>query len=200
MNKKIIVSVLLIVILFVSAIAGTLLYYNGVVKEKNSKIALLNDEIANLNSQISNLKSQIKNLTTANLVTALGIKDIQYGLPVKPKAEFEFDGTSVKTFYYLYIWGSVSNTGVSVAYNSGLKVVAYDAQGTLEINMTVPLDGGMFGADDQTKSLLSEDYGDYLIQRVNLGSNQTVTAVISIFHEGTLSGNWTVTPVWTNSP
>jgi hypothetical protein len=200
MNKKIIsISFFLVVILFVSVIAGTIAHYNGVVSDRNSKIALLNNQIANLNSQISNLKGQIKDLTTANIVTALGIKDIQYGLPVKPKAEFEFDGTSVKTFYYLYIWGSVSNTGVGIAYNSGLKVVAYDAQGTLEINMTVPLDGGMFGADDQTKSLLSEDYGNYPTQLVNLDSNQTVVTVISIFHEGVVT-NWTVTPVWTNSP
>ena len=199
MNKKISVSILLVAILFVSSIAGTLLYCYCVVNQKNSKIGLLNDEIANLNSQISNLKSQIKNLTTANLVTALEVKDIQYGLPVKPKTEFEFDGTSVKTFYYLYIWGSVNNTGVDVAHSSGLKVLAYDAQGTLEINMTVPLDGGMFGADDQTKSLLSEDYGDYPTQLLNLNSNQTVAVSMSIFHEGVVA-NWTVTPVWTNVP
>lgn len=199
MNNKITAtSFFLAIILFVSVLAGTVAYYNGVVSDRNSKIALLTTQIAILSSQISDLKGQIKNLTTANLVTALGTKDIQYGLPIKPKAEFEFDGTSVKTFYYLYIVGSVSNTGVGTAYNSGLRVVAYDAQGTLEINRTIPLDSGIFGADDQTKSLLLEDYGDYPTQLVTLESNQTVVVSISIFHEGIVT-NWTVTPVWANS-
>jgi hypothetical protein len=178
-NKKITaISFFLVVILFVSAIAGTIVYYKG----KISEITLLKDEIANLNSQISNLKSQVRNLTSPNLVTALGIKDIQYGL-----------------LYYLYIKGSMTNTGVGIAYNTGLRVVAYDAQGTLEINMTVPLDGGIFGADNQTKSFVSEYYGNYPSQLVDLYSNQTDVAAISIFHEGVVS-NWTVIPVWTNNP
>jgi cell division protein FtsL len=56
MNKKIVaLSFLIIAILFVSAIAGTILYYNGVVNDKNSHIASLNNQMGNLNSQISNL-------------------------------------------------------------------------------------------------------------------------------------------------
>jgi hypothetical protein len=77
-------------------------------------------------------------------------------------------------------------------------VVAYDAQGTLEINMTVPFEGGIFGADNQTKSFVSEYYGNYPTQLVELYTNQTVESVTSIYHEGIVS-NWTVTPVWTNT-
>jgi outer membrane murein-binding lipoprotein Lpp len=87
MDNKIIASILLAAILFVTVIAGAVVYYNG--------------KISNLNSQISNLNGQVRNLTSPNLVTALGIKDIQYGL-----------------LYYLYIKGSLSNIGVGTAYNS----------------------------------------------------------------------------------
>jgi hypothetical protein len=62
MNKKIIAITILIAILFVSAIAGTIFYYNGVATDRNSKIASLNNQIAKLNSKISNLTAQINNL------------------------------------------------------------------------------------------------------------------------------------------
>ena len=64
MNKKIIIAIsVLIAILFVSAIAGTIVYYNGVVNDKNSHIASLNNQMGNLNSQISNLTAQVSLLT-----------------------------------------------------------------------------------------------------------------------------------------
>ena len=67
--------------------------------------------------------------------------------------------------------------------------------GTLEINMTVPLGGGMFGTD------AAVEVGHYIdsLQLGPLYSGQTDTIAIAIYHEGTVS-NWTVTPVWTNSP
>ncbi len=55
MNKKIIASFLLVVILFVSAIAGTIVYYNN-------KISTLNSQISDLTGQVSNLS----NMTQAN--------------------------------------------------------------------------------------------------------------------------------------
>lgn len=57
-NKSKVISATVIAILFVSAISGTVFYYNGVVNDRDSKIALLNTQIAKLNSQISNLTSQ----------------------------------------------------------------------------------------------------------------------------------------------
>ena len=82
MNKKIIAVSVLIAILFVSAIAGTIFYYNSVVSSENSKISSLNNditnltaEIASLNSQISNLTSQITNLTSANLITSFSVTE-----------------------------------------------------------------------------------------------------------------------------
>ncbi len=179
MNKKIIaVSFLIVAILFVSAIAGTIFYYNN--------------KVSNLNSQISNLKAQLKKLTTANLTTALGIAEV---IPNNSGNK----GNPTK-FNNLYITGSVANTGQSTAYNAGLHVVAYDAIGKVEINMTVPMDyDATFGTDAATNAYVSSIYQTSLLQLGNLYSEQNVSIAIAIYHEGTVT-NWTVTPVWTNTP
>ena len=83
---RVVLTALIITVLFVSAIAGTIFYYNGVVDQKNSEIASLNtqlqqekNEIANLTSKISSLNQEIANLTTANLVTELVVKEVADG-------------------------------------------------------------------------------------------------------------------------
>jgi hypothetical protein len=176
----------LIAILFVSAIAGTIFYYNG--------------KIANQKSQISNLKSQIKNLTSANLTTALSITEIPY-------VQFPYGGPPPDNLPIppdnLFINGSVSNMGGGIAFNAGLHIVAYAGNGTLEVNMTVPLVNGatVFGTDAATNAYVSNYYKEYAgtLQLGYLDSGQTVTFDISIYHEGD-AYSWTVTPVWTNSP
>jgi hypothetical protein len=73
MNKKIIAVSVLIAILFVSSIAVTISYYNGVVNDKNSKIASLNSQILNQNNEITNLTNQITRLNNeiANLTSQI---------------------------------------------------------------------------------------------------------------------------------
>ena len=178
MNKKItVISFLIVAILFVSAIAGTIIYYNS--------------QITNLNSQISNLKSQIANLAV-NLEASLGITEI----PSNSSFNVHF---STK-YSHLYLSGSVTNVGNSTAYNAGLHIIAYTANSTLEINMTVPLvNDEAFGTDAGTNNYVSANLGSNLLQLGILQSEQKVTVSISIYHEGTVS-KWTVTPVWTNSP
>ena len=99
----------------------------------------------------------------------------------------------------LNISGNVTNTGETTAYNAGLHVVAYTATGTLEINVTVPL------AYDET---FNQDFGTRAVgggliggsySVTTLDSGQTVQIFLDIYHEGTVT-NWTVTPVWTNTP
>jgi outer membrane murein-binding lipoprotein Lpp len=212
-NKKIIAVSVLIAILFVGSIAGTVIYYNGALGSKNSKINSLNNEInslnnkvANLTSQISNLKSQLTNLTfitanlpTAHLVASLGITEIL------GKDSNEMGKSTPIPYNYLYITGSVSNTGESTAYNAGLHVVAYNATGTLEINMTVPLSGGIFGTDNATNAFVLEHYGSSSPTLGLLDGGQTTSfyaapeyyGSLSILHEGIVT-NWSITPVWTN--
>ena len=202
MNKKIIAPVLLLAVLFVSAVAGTAIYCNGVITEGNSKIASLNAQIVNLTSKVSgfrgqlaNLSSQILNLTSANLVTSLGVAEVPYNSPN--------NFPSPLLYNHLLITGSITNTGRGTAYNAGLHVVAYAPDGTLEVNMTVPLDSQqnitgnentdfapVFGTDAKTQI-----YGNDSLQLGNLYGGQTSSISLGIFHEGTVT-NWTVTPVW----
>lgn len=184
-NTKKSITALIIGMLFVGAISGTVFYYNW-------KIEKLTSQIAELKVQVSNLNSQITNLTSANLVSALGAKDIQYS-----------------SFYYLYITGSVNNTGRSIAYNVGLHVLAYGAN-KVEINTTFPIypSNGMFGVDIISKSpdpnsgasFVLSPYGNYSNQQfTNLTSGQSYQIIMSVFHNNLLT-NWTLTPLWTNIP
>ena len=199
MNKKIIVISVLIAILFVGAIAGTMFYYNGIVNGRNSKINSLNTQIANLNNKIANLNNQITNLssqlhvfgqanlTSPYLVTALGITEI-----------------ASNPYNRLWISGSVTNTGEGTAFNAGLHVIAYAANGTLEVNITVPLNNNNvvnYGTDAATGAQAYTANGDNnpSFFLVALGGGGTAVIGINIFHEGTVT-NWTVTPVWTNIP
>ena len=195
-NKiKIAISVLIVAILFVSAIEETVVYYNN--------------KISNLNSQISKLNDIITNLPTAHLVASLGIIEMQGN-------ESTAMGKPTPVPYnYLQITGFVNNTGENTAFNAGLHVVAYCKNGILEINVTVPLSGGIFGADNATNAFVLSKYGSYNYalgvyvgysvtlgvlygdQKADFGSN--FFGGLSIFHEGTVT-NWTVTPVWTNTP
>ena len=165
----------------------------------NAQIANQNNAIANLTSQFSNLTAQV-NLTTANIVTVLEVND-------GPISYWNFV-VVYWTCNYLHIAGSASNISNGTAYNAGLHVIAYNATGTLEINMTRPFSSfGYYGTDDKTKTYASTiAHGQTVFTGTNsslqiprLYGGQNVTIGISIFHEGTVS-NWTLTPVWTNSP
>ena len=99
-NTKKIKSVLVLIMLFVSAIAGMV-----------------------------NVAGQETNLTPANIVTALGADEVGQDTPQR---------VPLIPYNYLFIKGSVQNTGERTAYNAGLKVVAYNSTGGILIDMTVP--------------------------------------------------------------
>jgi len=192
-SKRIAITALIIVILSVSAFAGTIAYYNGVVTDKNSQIASLNNQISNQTSEIANLTSQVRNLegqitilTTANLTASLSFLNS----PPSP-----YGGTGTLSIYD----GSVHNVGKSIAYNAGLRVVAYDAQGVKEIDATVPLAfeetfTNPFGYFQAGSGLIG---GSYSV--TSLGAGQSAQIRLNIDYSGTVT-NWNATPVWTNSP
>jgi hypothetical protein len=66
---------------------------------------------------------------SANLVSNLEIKEVAKG--------YNYGGNV--PYNHLIISGSITNIGQITAYNAGLKVMAYASDGTLEINITVPL-------------------------------------------------------------
>ena len=189
MNKKIIVIPVLIVILFVSAISGTIFYYNNILNEKESQISLFNSEIPNLNTQIANLKTQITNLTSPNLVTTLTTQEIVKFSP-------EYPGGPHYTIPYNFeqITGTVTNAGGGTAYNTMIHVVGYDLNGVLVSNVTIPLGSGYFGSNNETYA-----FGSISSQIGTLMSGQIANINENIIHEGA-AYNWTVTALWTNSP
>ena len=82
MNRKTIASVFLVAILFVSAFAATIVYYNSLLNDRNSKIDSLNSQLTNQNNEITNLTSQVANLssvvhdlTSAKLVSTINVTE-----------------------------------------------------------------------------------------------------------------------------
>jgi hypothetical protein len=161
----------------------------------NNEIQNLNGQSANLGIQVANLSSQLTILTTANIVTALGIREI----PTTYQTAVGSSPPYLSAPYnHLYVQGSVTNSGAGTAFNAGLQVTAYDATGNLEINMTVPFySGAQFGTDANTRNYANQN--DASLHLTNLAGTATAQVNINIFHEGTVS-NWTVSPVWTNLP
>jgi len=180
MDRKIMAIALLIAILFVSAIAGIIFYYNG-------KIADLNSQIANLDSQISILNGQIKNLEGPYLVTALGVSEMNNGT-------FNVNvGTGEKVVSNaLSILGTITNEGKSTAYHVGLYVVAQNFFGVTVINMTVPLEG--------VSGTASVPNGDNLPLAASIEPQQSVKLYINILCQNDVPTKWTVTPVCNSSP
>lgn len=180
-------------VLFVSVIAGTIFYYNGELNDRNSKISSLNSQIVSLNKEVTNLTSQLhvfgqENLTSPYLSTALGATEIAGG-----------EGQNNR----LWISGTVTNTGEGTAFNAGLHVVASAANGTIELNMTVPLnnnDVANYGSEAASFSAYianGDNNPSYFLP--SLAGGGTAVVGINVFHEGVVS-NWTLTPVWTDIP
>ena len=193
MNKRIMASVLVIVLLFVSTIVGTIFYYNGELNGRNSRINSLNSQIVSLNKEVETLTSQLgvfgqENLTTPCIVSALGATEISGS-----------DGLSNR----LWISGSVTNTGEGTAFNVGLHVFAYSSDGTKVLDLTVPVNNNdvvSYGSQDASLSAYvsnGDNNPSYFLP--SLGGGGIAYVGINVFHEGVAS-NWTLTVVWTYIP
>jgi len=126
---------------------------------------------------------------SANLVAGLGVSEVGNTSSI------------TRSYNRLFIEGSVTNNGQGEALNAGLHVLAYAEDGTLEINMTVPLTCGEFGANAAIYSYIYsfDPYCTSSPKFGNLSGGQSADVNLDIYHEGTVA-NWTVTPVWTNVP
>jgi hypothetical protein len=164
-----------------------------------SQNSILENQTRDLQNIVSSLQSKATNLTTANLVTALGIVEVPKDSP--------HNFPNPLLYNHLYVEGSVTNSGSGIAYRAGLHVIAYAADGTEEINLTVPLVsllnatgnevtmfGPVFGTNAKTQI-----YGNDSLELGSLSAGQTVQISLTVFHESTVS-TWTVTPVWKNFP
>ena len=153
-------------------------------------------QVSYLENQITNLNDLISNLTSANLVTSLAIKEYPATTQTNPAGAY-----SISYENSLFIVGSVTNTGEGVAYNAGLHVVGYTVNGTLEMDMTLPLStmrGTSYYSANYTSptelSTLNSGYG-----YDSYSSSNSASIGMAIYTPDFVS-NWTVTPVWTNTP
>jgi len=105
MNIKIIAVSVLIATLFVSAIAGTIFYYNSVVNDRNSKIASLNNQVKNLTSEVQNFTAQVgyllnmtrsnENLICTNAVVGSGYNRVSWNWTVTLGLENTGNATAI---------------------------------------------------------------------------------------------------------
>ena len=156
------------------------------ISQNNKKNESPNSQISVLNDEISNINATITKLTTVKLASSLKAN----AYPASQNGQL---GNS------LYITGPVTNTGEAIAYNVGIHVVAYAANGELEINTTFPL-GGTFTiysenyTTPQHLSTLNSGYG------FDSYSSSSSTSIGLIIYTPDLVSNWTIKTVWTNSP
>jgi len=196
------IEALIIILLFFGTIAGTIVTYNDALDQKNLEITSLKSKIADFASQNSDLKAQEVNLSDqvarlteleyAKLQCSLGVTEIN-----------DKNGGGMVEYSRLFIQGSVFNVGNVTAYNAGLRVVAYAENGSLEINMTVPLDnGGDFGTDGKTEAyVLSQEqfWGTQTSLQLGFVSGLSIIPVsLNIYHEGD-AVNWAICTVWSNN-
>jgi hypothetical protein len=160
-------------------------------------------ENTNLKKQISTLDDELASYKTANLETALGITEIQTAIPsIRNSPSIDSpDVGNFKVWSNVWITGSVFNSGKSMAYNAGLRVLAFENNSNLLMNTTVPLMSGTFSYNDN-ESLIPDITQPTPFVFGNILSQQNTTVRISIYHEGTFSNSTTyeLIPVWTNSP
>jgi outer membrane murein-binding lipoprotein Lpp len=208
MKIKIAPKIFVVTLIFAIIFAGVISSYSFVIIIQDYKIASLNTQVQNLNSEIENLTNQIPTLQdeqTTNLTAAYLASGLKANLTTVSQGKeiitSNYAATKSIPYNYFYISGSVTNTGNGTAFEAGLHVIAYDVydKSTRDIDMTLPF-GGTFGTDDAINAYVAKSQGGTSsFQLESLGSGQTKTINIQIFHEGTVS-NWIVTPVWTNSP
>jgi hypothetical protein len=173
-NKQISVNAMIVVvIIFVAAIAGTLIYFNQMIAEKNS-------EITSLNAQLDVMSGQLSNLNKPYLVTALGIG-------VQQDATVSVNGVEM-TGNALYITGSITNQGKTTAYNVKLNVVAKDIYGSTIVDMTVPVWGNFVPGEDP--SLINS------ANPVSIDPIQTMNYVNVKILCQSVPTTWNVTPVY----
>ena len=178
--------VALCAVILVGSASLILEYYTPMINSKDNEIANQTGEIASMNATISSLNSQIASLQnqltsiqskyTASLVTALGVKDLPGG------------GSNTTDLNHLYITGTVTNAGITTAYNAGLHVNGYASDGIMLIDITVPID-----------YYVSQDGFTNATGLTTIYPSQQATADISIIHSGNVT-TWNIIPVFTNSP
>lgn len=165
---------LLVAIVVVTQLLGAVYYYYS-INQRDTKLSQLESQITDLNNQIAHPK--------ANLITGLGISDVPPGPTVYPYETLEFD------YSHLWLTGWLLNSGVGLALNVRVIVLAYDNQDTLLFNETVPVSSSgliMFPA-----TLPSNGAHIPYTGNTNIYSQQNMTVRFGVYHLGFFPSNTT---------
>jgi hypothetical protein len=148
----------------------------------------LDSQVLSLQEQVTFLNGLVTNLTTANLVASLATKEYP--------ATTDLVGRYVENS--LFIVGSITNSGDGIAYNAGLHLVGYASNGTLVMDMVVPFGAAnSYSSQDYVSSQLSELHSGYGYD----ASDTPHRAIIGLtIYTPEFLANYTVTPVWKNTP
>ena len=180
-------------VVFAVGMAGTIIYYNYVLSDRDVQISALNAEVASLasqviqlnntvielnaqigpkNTQISNLNSQIANLNSEIAELNAQIANLTAQEANKPNIVVQNlnvqDNRGISS-NSLHVSATVTNTGGSTAYGAYLHVVALNAEGK---------------AIDEMHSFTG------ITPNVHLGLD------FSLNYTGSAIQSWSVTPVW----
>ena len=179
MGKAVKLVALLVVAILLVTLLVTILYYNSLVNEKNSKIS-------NLESQST---PELSNTPTANIITALGITE-------SPPSQVSYNGLN-GMYSHLWITGSLFNSGLGMAKGVGLQVLAFDKSNKILMNATVPI---MPNTMVVSYAQISHSNSGPPTMHSNIFSQQNVTVSLAIFHEGTFpnSTRYEAIPIYTN--
>ncbi len=182
------ITITLVLVVMLCAILAFTLYNNNPIEISKS----LQTNIQTPTTQLN--KPTQTPLPTPNLITQLGINEVPSHTGFVPRA-----------YTRLYIQGTVTNTGAATAYKAGLHVAAYAADGTLEINMTVPLIGGELATDAVLTAYAASYDPPYPLGLLHNYSNLTFSNLaggegtivdLNIYHRGTVT-RWSITSVYT---
>ena len=171
MNKKIIASVSLAAILFVSVIAATILYYNTNVAKQNR------EKTPNLEASLGIVEIQGKNSNFLGKSTPIPYNYLYITGVV--------NNTGEETAYHAGLIVTGYDTNGELKFNTTVPMALR----------------GIFGSDNATDAFVLKNYSasNQTLLREVFEVNYSAYVTISILHEGTVN-NWTVTPVWTNNP
>ncbi len=108
-------------------------------------VAFLATEVLSLDSRLISLDNKVQNLQTKIDSLNTGIAKIEKPILVTHLDIYDVNNKSPLLENYVKIVGSVTNVGLTTAFNAGLFVVATDNSGNVLVSMTVPITSGSYG-------------------------------------------------------
>jgi vacuolar-type H+-ATPase subunit I/STV1 len=139
----------------VQTLTETITQKNNLIEQKNDEIISLNNETSSLNSQIEEIEAEASRSRATVVVEDLNVEDLNFS-----------------SYNTLRVSCRLNNTGEGTAFNTGLLVRAYNAEGRAI---------------------------ETIYQTVWLSPGSVQDVIFSINYEGSPIQSWEITPIWANT-